>query len=226
MRMGGSKKMFEGIGMKHLLKVIPLFVALSLVSTFPAAALTIDFEDLTGPSLFALASPSPQVVNYTNVGGSGIDVTFTGGVILDTTANLPANDTSVYGTAYFGTNLTNPLTITFSQGISNFYMDLYNGLSTNIDYRVSDNDGHSADFTLVPNLSSGQTLVGFAATGTVITVASITAPTDYWDFFIDNIHFNEALPPDLNPVPEPGTMLMLGSGLVGLAGWGRKKFRK
>jgi len=29
-----------------------------------------------------------------------------------------------------------------------------------------------------------------------------------------------------NPVPKPATILLLGSGLVGLAGFGRKKFKK
>lgn len=50
----------------------------------------------------------------------------------------------------------------------------------------------------------------------------------YWDGFAGsstNIKFGQ-LSEELSPVPEPATMLLLGSGLVGLAGFSRKKFFK
>ena len=42
------------------------------------------------------------------------------------------------------------------------------------------------------------------------------------DFLIDEITVTFEDPPDKSVVPEPGTMLLLGSGLLGLAGTKRK----
>jgi hypothetical protein len=186
----------------------------------PVEATVIDFEDVTGPSLFA-DTVAPQPLQYT-FGTLEVDVT--GGVILDQTANLPANQTSVYGTASFccGTGTTpNLITVTFSSAIENFFLDVLNGLTDPVTYRMSDNNGNVADFVLEPNLSSGQTQIGFAATGTIVTIQAITGLPSY-DFFVDNIHFNEELPPGIR-TPEPSTALLLAFGFAAALARRRKR---
>ena len=185
----------------------------------------IDFETLTGPSTFVAAGNVQSVNISTGIGTVNVQ----GGVILTAATNLPADETSIYGTAGnaadnigvpVGTGLTNPITITFPVGINNFFLDVLNGNLQNVNYQVADNNGHSANFVLVPNLSSGQTTIGFAAIGTVVTIAATTGQSTpsgmTWDFFIDNIHFNEALPPSLGGpgVPEPATMLTMSAGMA------------
>jgi PEP-CTERM motif len=183
-----------------------------------ARAATIDFEDRTGPPLFADVDPfEPQQLQY-SVGGA--DVVIDGGVLLDETLNVPANQSTIYGTACFGgcsaPELVNPLTLTFSKAIDNFFLDVYNGWIVDVLYRVSDNNGNSADFLLPPSLAGGHKLIGFAATGTVVKIQALTlGSAGEFDFFIDNIHFDEPLPP-LDPVPEPTSLLLLGTGLAGV----------
>jgi hypothetical protein len=191
-----------------------------LVLCATVSAEVINFEQFVGPALF---SGSQQTLNIvTSIG----NVTVSGGMILTQEANLPANQTSVYATALFDNivvGFSNPITVTFPQPITNFFLNVYNGNTDNIDYTIADNAGNSATMSLIDNFSGGQSLMGFAAGGTVVTITAGPSTTGTaWDFAIDNVTFNEPLPPDL--VPEPGSARTLGGGLTlitALVAWKR-----
>jgi hypothetical protein len=171
-------------------------------------------------TLFATVG-NAQTLNIPTAIGT---TTVTGGAVFDQITNLPADETALYGTAgnsanigvFPGSGFTNPLTIIFPAAITNFYLDVLNGNTISVDYHMADNKGNSADFLLAPNLSGGLKTIGFAATGSVVTISAATGQNTAggmtWDFLIDNIHFNEPL----KTAPEPGTMILIGAGLVAL----------
>ncbi|HET9803025.1 MAG TPA: PEP-CTERM sorting domain-containing protein [Candidatus Acidoferrum sp.] len=196
--------------MKHMKVALYLALAavLCLLGTAPVKADIITLEDQSGPSLFG--GPA-QTLNYLTSSGP---LAITGGTVLTNTSNLPADQTSVYGTVQC-CGYASAITLTFTSPINNFFFDLLNGNTVTDTYLVSDNLGNSASFTIAPNTNSGAALVSFPSVGSVITISCSSCGNGFFDFFVDNIGFNQATPG--TATPEPGTMLLLGVGVLGLA---------
>ena len=136
--------------------------------------------------------------------------------MLTAATNAPADETSIYATAFFGdASLLNTLTLTFPTNINNFFMYVYNGQTYTETFTISDNLGNFAVESIAPNFNSGNALINFPTTGGVV---SITTTDPNWDFVIDNIAFNtNTPPPPPGSTPEPATLMLFGSGLVGIA---------
>lgn len=112
---------------------------------------TIDFENLSGPSMFSNVSP-PLTIS---------SATLSGGQVLTNATFLPADPTSVYGTANFCAGCSPQITIDFAQKVSNFSMLLLNGETFTVTYTVEDDQGGSTQITLVANSQGEQRLSSF-----------------------------------------------------------------
>ena len=131
----------------------------------------------------------------------GLSGALTGQTIVTATDPLsPTPSPSIYGTFFQFTGTAffpaNAL-ITHDDG---FYLDL----------------GAGGTFNFSAPVSPTNTFLGNAA-----GLYTFTLNYGAWNSFPEVL-----IVPNVAPIPEPGTMMLLGSGLVGLAGWGRKKFRR
>jgi hypothetical protein len=169
-----------------------------------------------------------QFVNASNTGAFNYFQpvsTYVGGVV----GNAPTNGGMI---AIDGNNGTTD-TFTFSTPVTGLVLSEVSlgqtGIGTNYTFDSS--------FSIVacgPNITygggcitqSGNTMTGNEGDGTILfaggpitSLSFTTADPEYWNGFTIGL-----LPQGTSPVPEPGTMTLLGTGLLGLIGVARRRF--
>lgn len=163
-----------------------------------------------------------QLGSGTNYWTEATPAPYTGNALVDnapTASELLALNLATTNTITFGQSVANPLMAIVSQGRS--------GLPVEYDFDtpftvLSEGRGYWGDgsyTTGTGDILTGRELHGVIQFQGVVSSIAWSSTSEYWHGFTFGLV-------DAASVPEPATMLLLGTGLIGIAGLRRKKFVK